>query len=71
MHPDNSSSELRVQFVTELPGVIALIGAYWLGTSFSSQRKTELQACGARLPGYEVFVRKGFILFSNSMLHRI
>lgn len=51
VHPDNYSSELRVQFVTALLGVIALIGAYWLGTSFSSQRKTELQAGGGRLPG--------------------
>lgn len=51
VHPDNYSSELRVQFVTALLGVIALIGAYWLGTSFSSQRKTELQAGGGKLPG--------------------
>ncbi|WP_343735275.1 glycoside hydrolase family 104 protein [Acidovorax sp.] len=51
VHPDNYSSELRVQFVTALLGVIALIGAYWLGTSFSSQRKTELQAGGSKLPG--------------------
>ena len=48
VHPDNYSSELRVQFVTALLGVIALIGAYWLGTSFSSQRKTELQAGAAK-----------------------
>ncbi|WP_228895598.1 glycoside hydrolase family 104 protein [Acidovorax sp. Leaf73] len=51
VHPDNYSSELRVQFVTALLGVIALIGAYWLGTSFSSQRKTELQAGSGKLPG--------------------
>lgn len=42
VHPENYSGELRVQFVTALLSVIGLIGAYWLGTSFSSQRKTEL-----------------------------
>lgn len=44
VHPDNYSGELRVQIVTALLAVIAMVGAYWLGTSFSSQRKTELQA---------------------------
>lgn len=51
VHPDNYSGELRVQIVTALLAVIAMVGAYWLGTSFSSQRKTELQAGGAKLPG--------------------
>lgn len=51
IHPDNYSGELRVQIVTALLAVIAMVGAYWLGTSFSSQRKTELQAGGAKLPG--------------------
>lgn len=50
IHPDNYSGELRVQIVTALLAVIAMVGAYWLGTSFSSQRKTELQAGGGRLP---------------------
>lgn len=51
IHPDNYSGELRVQIVTALLAVIAMVGAYWLGTSFSSQRKTELQAGGGKLPG--------------------
>jgi hypothetical protein len=51
IHPDNYSGELRVQIVTALLAVIAMVGAYWLGTSFSSQRKTELQAGGSKLPG--------------------
>lgn len=50
IHPDNYSGELRVQIVTALLAVIAMVGAYWLGTSFSSQRKTELQAGGGKLP---------------------
>lgn len=51
VHPENYSGELRVQIVTGLLAVIALVGAYWLGTSFSSQRKTELGAGGQKLPG--------------------
>lgn len=51
VHPDNYSGELRVQIVTGLLAVIALVGAYWLGTSFSSQRKTELGVGGQKLPG--------------------
>lgn len=50
LHPENYSGELRVQIVTALLAVIAMVGAYWLGTSFSSQRKTELQAGGGKLP---------------------
>lgn len=50
VHPDSYSGELRVQIVTAVLTVIGVVGAYWLGTSFSSQRKTELQA-GAKLPG--------------------
>jgi len=47
MHPDNDSGDLRVQIVTALLAVIAVAGTYRLGTSFSSQRKTGLQAGGA------------------------
>lgn len=50
VHPDSYSGELRVQIVTAVLTIIGVVGAYWLGTSFSSQRKTELQA-GGRLPG--------------------
>lgn len=44
IHPDNYSGELRVQIVTGVLLIISIVGGYWLGTSFSSQRKTELQA---------------------------
>ena len=50
VHPASYSGELRVQIVTAVLTVIGVVGAYWLGTSFSSQRKTELQA-GGKLPG--------------------
>lgn len=47
IHPDNYSGELRVQIVTALLAVIAMVGAYWLGTSFSSQRKSDPRTPGA------------------------
>ena len=42
---------LRTQVITAVLALLGIVGAYWLGTSFSSQRKTELQAGGAKLPG--------------------
>lgn len=42
VHPENYKGELRVQIVTAVLAVIAMVGGYWLGTSFSSARKTEL-----------------------------
>ncbi len=46
VHPQSYSGELRVQIVTGVLLIISLVGGYWLGTSASSQRKTELQAQG-------------------------
>ncbi len=42
---------LRTQVITAVLALLGIVGAYWLGTSFSSQRKTGLQAGGAKLPG--------------------
>jgi len=47
VHPDNYTGELRVQIVTAVLAVIAMVGGYWLGTSFSSAKKDERQAGGA------------------------
>ena len=41
-HPGNYDSNLRTQIVTALLGVITVVAGYWIGTSASSQRKTEL-----------------------------
>ena len=41
-HPENYDSNLRTQIVTALLGVITVVAGYWIGTSASSQRKTEL-----------------------------
>ena len=41
-HPENYSGDLRTQIVTAVLLVISIVGGYWLGTSFSSARKTEL-----------------------------
>lgn len=42
VHPAHYSGELRVQIVTAVLAIIAMVGGYWIGTSFSSARKTEL-----------------------------
>lgn len=41
VHPENYTGELRVQIVTAVLAVIAMISGYWIGTSFSSARKDE------------------------------
>lgn len=51
VHADKYDDTLRTQIVTAILALLGVVGAYWLGTSFSSQRKTELQAGGAKLPG--------------------
>lgn len=54
IHPDAYDGNLRVQIVTGVLMVISIVGGYWLGTSFSSQRKTELGAVApaqGRAPG--------------------
>lgn len=42
VHPENYSGDLRTQIVTAVLLVISIVGGYWLGTSFSSARKTDL-----------------------------
>jgi muramidase (phage lysozyme) len=44
VNPGAYSGELRVQIVTAILAVIAMIGSYWIGTSFSSARKDEQRA---------------------------
>lgn len=48
-HPDSYDDTLRTQIITAVLALLGIVGAYWLGTSFSSQRKTELQSAGAKL----------------------
>ena len=43
VHPENYGDTLRIQIVTAVLALLSIVGAYWLGTSNSSQRKTELQ----------------------------
>ena len=42
VHPQSYVGELRTQIVTALLAVIGMVGGYWIGTSFSSARKTEI-----------------------------
>ncbi|MCU0951450.1 MAG: hypothetical protein MUC68_10395 [Burkholderiaceae bacterium] len=44
VHPGNYTGELRVQIVTAVLAVVGMVAGYWIGTSFSSARKTELTA---------------------------
>ena len=44
VHPENYPAELRTQIVTGVLMTIGMVGGFWLGTSFSSQRKTDLIA---------------------------
>lgn len=44
VHPTNYTGELRVQIVTAVLAVVGMVAGYWIGTSFSSARKTELTA---------------------------
>ncbi|WP_255594636.1 glycoside hydrolase family 104 protein [Acidovorax sp. sif1233] len=51
VHSEAYDATLRTQIVTAILALLGVVGAYWLGTSFSSQRKTELGAGAAKLPG--------------------
>ena len=53
VHAERYDDTLRIQIVTAILALLGVVGAYWLGTSFSSQRKTELGATPgtAKLPG--------------------
>lgn len=49
-HPDAYDDTLRTQIITAILALLGVVGAYWLGTSFSSQRKTELGVGAGKLP---------------------
>jgi putative chitinase len=42
VHPESYVGELRTQIVTGVLMVIGMVGGYWIGTSISSQRKTDM-----------------------------
>lgn len=42
VHADAYVGELRTQVVTGLLMIIGMVGGYWIGTSYSSMRKTEI-----------------------------
>jgi hypothetical protein len=44
LNPAAYSGELRVQIVTAILAIIAMVGGYWIGTSFSSFKKDERRA---------------------------
>lgn len=44
VHPESYVGEIRTQIVTGILLVIGMVGGYWIGTSFSSARKTEIAA---------------------------
>lgn len=44
VHSSAYNGEIRTQIVTAILNVILMVGAFWLGTSFGSSRKTELLA---------------------------
>lgn len=50
IHPGEYDDTLRTQIITAILALLGIVGAYWLGTSFSSQRKTELQNGGGKQP---------------------
>lgn len=50
IHHDAYDATLRTQIITAILALLSGVGGYWLGTSFSSQRKTELSSGGGKLP---------------------
>ncbi|GKS86469.1 glycoside hydrolase family 104 protein [Acidovorax sp. SUPP1855] len=46
VHPDVYNDTLRIQIVTAILALLGVVGAYWLGTSFSSQRKSDSKIAG-------------------------
>lgn len=44
VHPESYTGEIRTQIVTGVLMVISMVGAYWIGTSFSSAKKDERRA---------------------------
>ena len=47
VHPANYTAELRTQIVTGVLLCISSVGAFWLGSSFGSMKKTEAAQSGA------------------------
>ena len=43
VHPASYTGEIRTQIVTGVLMVISMVGAYWIGTSFSSAKKDDRQ----------------------------
>lgn len=46
VHPDAYDGNLRTQIVTGILAVIMILGAFWLGSSIGSQKKTDNAAAG-------------------------
>ena len=46
VHPAVYNDTLRIQIVTAILALLGVVGAYWLGTSFSSQRKSDPRVAG-------------------------
>ncbi|RYF07722.1 MAG: hypothetical protein EOO31_05345 [Comamonadaceae bacterium] len=46
VHPDVYNDTLRIQIVTAILALLGVVGAYWLGTSFSSQLKSDSRIAG-------------------------
>lgn len=44
VHPESYTGELRVQIITAVLALLGGVGAYWIGSSNGSSRKTELMA---------------------------
>ncbi len=44
VHPESYTGEIRTQIVTGVLMVISMVGAYWIGTSFSSAKKDDRAA---------------------------
>lgn len=47
VHAASYDDTLRIQIVTAILALLTIVGAYWLGTSFSSQRKSDPRIPGA------------------------
>lgn len=47
VHAASYDDTLRIQIVTAILALLGVVGAYWLGTSFSSQRKSDARTPGA------------------------
>ena len=46
VHSAVYNDTLRIQIVTAILALLGVVGAYWLGTSVSSQRKSDPRVAG-------------------------